>query len=77
MVTALVNKAIYAIVAIIVLFYLYAELVPTAQTAGDDLNASGVPLGSLFTADGFVFILVMVGLLLVVLATVLPKGKGK
>jgi hypothetical protein len=70
-----VTKGIDVIVGIIVLFLLYANLIPEAQSAGDDLNASGVPLGSLFTASGFVFILVMVGLLFLVVKLVMPSGK--
>ena len=75
MIGKVINGAIYAIVGVIVLFYLYAELVPEAQTAGDDLNASGVPLGNLFVSGGFVFILVMVGLLLVIVRLAMPKAK--
>jgi hypothetical protein len=37
-----VTKGIDVIVGIIVLFLLYANLIPEAQSAGDDLNASGV-----------------------------------
>ena len=38
--TGMVNTAILAIVLLVVLFRLYAQLVPEAQSAGDDLNAS-------------------------------------
>lgn len=68
--------AIEAIILVVVLFLLYADLVPQAQTAGDSLNASGVPLGTLFTSQGVVILLIMVGLLLVVLKVVIP-GKGR
>lgn len=37
--TSMVNTAILAIVLLTVLFQLYAQLVPEAQTAGDTLNA--------------------------------------
>jgi hypothetical protein len=69
-----INTAIYAIIGLVVLFKLYASLVPEAQTAGDELNASGVPLGSFFVADGIVFLLVMVGLFITVLRSVMKKG---
>jgi hypothetical protein len=72
-----VNKAIYVIIGVVLLFSLYSTLMPTAQTAGNTLNASGVPLGSLFTGNGVIFIILMVALLLTILATALPKGKGK
>lgn len=53
--TGMLSSAIVAVVLLVVLFKLYAALVPEAQTAGDELNATGVPLGSLFTANGVVY----------------------
>ena len=73
--TGMLNDAILAIVLIIVLFLLYAELVPEAQTAGNTLNAAGVPLGSLFTAGGVIFVVIMAALLIVVITAVLAMGK--
>lgn len=70
-----VTGAVEAIILIVVLFLLFADLVPEAQTAGDSLNASGVPLGTLFTGSGVVILLVMVGLLLTVLTIVLPSRR--
>lgn len=67
-----VTSAVEAIILIVVLFLLFADLVPEAQSAGNELNASGVPLGTLFTGSGVVILLVMVGLLLTVLSVVLP-----
>ena len=104
------------IIIVVVLFLIYAEMVPEAQTAGDKLNASnrceavgcfyntttsanssfegdcannasdsrlacedplgsGVPLGGLFKSSGIVFLIIMVGLLIIILKQVLPKGK--
>jgi len=74
-VSGMTSKIIDVIVGVIVAFLLYANLVPEAQAAGNDLNATGVPLGELFLSDGFVFVLVMVGLLLFVVRTVMPRGK--
>jgi hypothetical protein len=68
-----IRTAIIAIVMLVVLFKLYAALVPEAQAAGDQLNASGVPLGSLFSANGIVFIIIMVALVIVVVTAFLPK----
>lgn len=70
-----VTTAIEGIILVVVLFLLFAQLVPEAQSAGNTLNASGVPLGSLFSADGIMILLIMVGLLLVILRVVLPKGR--
>jgi len=68
-----IRTAIIAIVMLVVLFKLYASLVPTAQDAGDELNATGVPLGSLFTSGGVIFIIIMVALIIVVVSAFLPK----
>ncbi len=74
-ISARVTGAVEAIILIVVLFLLFADLVPEAQSAGNELNASGVPLGSLFTGSGVVILLVMVGLLLTVLRVVLPSSR--
>lgn len=70
-----VTGAVEAIVLVVVLFLLFAQLVPEAQTAGNTLNASGVPLGSLFSGTGIMILLIMVGLLLTVLKVVMPGSR--
>ena len=70
-----VTTAIEGIILVVVLFLMFAQLVPEAQTAGQTLNDTGVPLGSLFSQDGVMILLIMVGLLLVILRVVLPKGR--
>lgn len=77
--TDILTKSILAIILLTVLFLVYAELVPEAQTAGNTLNATGVPLGSLFTGDGVVFVIIMAALLLVVVGAFLIglKKSGK
>ena len=70
-----VTSAVEAIILIVVLFLLFADLVPEAQSAGNSLNASGVPLGTLFTGTGVVILLIMVGLLLTVLKVVMPGSR--
>ena len=70
-----VTEAVTAIILVVVLFLMFAELVPEAQTAGNSLNASGVPLGTLFTGSGVMILLIMVGLLLTILKVVLPSSK--
>lgn len=74
-ISARVTSAVEAIILIVVLFLLFADLVPEAQSAGDSLNSSGVPLGTLFTGSGVVILLIMVGLLLTVLKVVLPGSR--
>ena len=73
--SGMLNTAILGIVLLVVLFKLYAELVPEAQAAGDELNTSGVPLGSLFTSSGLVFIIIMASLVVVVVKSFMPGGK--
>ncbi len=74
-ISARVTGAVEAIILIVVLFLLFADLVPEAQSAGNELNASGVPLGTLFTGSGVVILLIMVGLLLTVLKVVMPGSR--
>lgn len=56
------DKAVYGFIIIVVLFKLYATLMPEAQAAGDELNDSGAPLGSFFASNGVVFVVIMAGL---------------
>ncbi len=72
--TNVLNTAIVAIVLLVVLFLLYAELVPEAQSAGQTLNDSGVPLGSLFLPSGVVFVIIMAALIILVVKAFLPKS---
>jgi len=61
-----IDKAVTGIILLVVLFKLYAILMPEAQTAGNELNSSGVPLGSLFASDGVVFVILMAALVLLI-----------
>ena len=71
---AAIEGAIYGILLLIVLFKLFASLIPQGQAAGNELNSSGVPFGSLFAADGIVWLIVMIGLLVLVIKHVMGKG---
>jgi len=73
--TATLNTAILAIVLLVVLLKLYAELVPEAQHAGNNLTATGVPLASLFSGSGLVFIIIMAALIIVIVKAFMPGGK--
>jgi hypothetical protein len=74
--TGTLSTAIIGIVLLVVLFQLYAALVPEAQAAGNALNESGVPLGSLFTSNGVVFIIIMAALVIAVVLAFMPGIKG-
>ncbi len=69
------NSAILGIVLLVVLFQLYAELIPEAQAAGDTLNQSGVPLGNLFVGTGIVFVIIMAALIILVVRSFMPSGR--
>ncbi len=73
--TGVINTAILAIVLLTVLFQLYADLVPTAQAAGDELNSSGVPLGNLFVGSGIVFLIIMAALIILVVKSFMGGGR--
>ena len=73
--TDTLSRAIEALVLLVVLFILYSTLVPEAQTAGNTLNASGVPLGSLFVGTGVVFVIIMAALIILVVKTFMKGGK--
>lgn len=64
--TDTIDKAIIAFIMLVVLFKLYSVLMPEAQSAGNELNASGAPLGSFFVSNGIVFVLIMAGLVIFV-----------
>ena len=72
--TANINTAIIGIVLLVVLLQLYSVLVPEAQTAGQSLNDSGVPLGTLFLPGGIVFLIIMAGLVFAVVRSFLGKN---
>ncbi len=73
--TNIIQTAILSLVLLVVLFQLYASLVPTAQAAGDELNASGVPLGGLFVSSGIVFLIIMAALIILVVKSFMGGGR--
>lgn len=73
--TGVLQTAILGLVLLVVLFQLYAELVPEAQASGDALNAAGVPLGGLFVASGVVFVIIMAALIILVVRSFLSGVK--
>lgn len=73
--TGILNTAILGIVLLVVLFQLYAQLIPVAQTAGDTLCSTSAPLSGLFSASGVVFIIIMASLIILVVKAFLPGKK--
>jgi len=68
-----INKAIIGIILLVVLFQLYAVLMPELETSGNALNASGVPMGSLFASGGVIFIIIMAALIVLVVKSFTTK----
>lgn len=79
-VTKTTVQAILAIIGIVILFSAGAVLFPEMVAAGNTLNASGMPLGSLVAGNSSVLALVFGAALVIagILGLVfLIKGKGK
>jgi hypothetical protein len=72
---AMISTLVIGLVMLLVLFKVAAAMIPEAQSAGDELNQSGVPLGSLFVGGGVVFIIVMVSILIAVIMHFLPSSR--
>ena len=68
-----IEKYIGVGIGMVVLFLVIAAIYPDMADAGDDLNASGFPLGSLFVGGGVVFIILAAGLLFAVMKGVKQK----
>ena len=64
-----------SIVFIIVLLLMLAQLIPEGQTAGASLNETGVPLGSLFTSTGVIWLILMAGVVFLFISSFMGKGK--
>lgn len=65
-------------IGFVLLFKIMAAVIPEAQTAGNVLNATaGLPLKSLFASNGVVFILLMAGAIIMIVYSVMPKGKHR
>ena len=56
------STAVTGVIGLIVLFLVVAELYPEFTSAGDSLNASGIPLGSFFVGGGIITLLLAVAI---------------
>ena len=70
---SVINKAIIGLISLTILLLLASQLIPEAQAAGNTLNASGVPLGSLFVGGGILFLIIVAGLFLTSIKPFMPK----
>ena len=72
-----ISGMITALILVVILFKVAAVMIPQAQTAGDELNESGIPFGSLFAGNGVIFVVIVAALLLVIIYAFLPHGSKK
>lgn len=68
---------IFGLVMLLVLFNVAAEIVPDVADAGDTLNATGLPLASVFASDGIVPLIIMASILIAVVAFVFTMYKKR
>jgi hypothetical protein len=67
--TKMIETAFLVFILVTVLFESVGTLFPTLQTAGNTLNASGMPLGSFFASGGVVYLLMAAGLIILIVRT--------
>lgn len=79
--TGMISSKIFSvtgiIITIIVILSAMAVLTPEAQVAGDALEATGVPLGSLFAGQGIVITLFIVGIFLLIIQSTVGLRLGR
>jgi len=71
-----IGGIVVGIIGLVLAFKVSASLLPEVSSAGSEINATGLPLASLFSSNGVVILAVMAGLVLAVLG-VLGFTKGK
>ena len=72
----LVVGVVLVIVAIIVIFNLVGASSSSLTTAATNISSSGLPLASLFAANGIVLLIFMAGILIAVISIALKMHKG-
>ena len=68
-----IEKYMYLFIIVVILLKVIAQLLPEAQTAGTELNATGAPLGSFFTSDGIVWLIVMASVVFLMIRSFMAK----
>lgn len=68
-----INFYIYTVIGIVILFKMLVALMPEAQDAGDCLAATNVPLGSLFSGDGVIFLIIMASVVVGIVRELMKK----
>lgn len=70
-----VYTVIGGIIGLVILFQVVAALLPTFASAGNTINATGYSGASLFASDGFMPLLLIMGVLIVTVGVLIKKGK--
>lgn len=70
-----VEAVLFGIITLIVLFNVFVVAIPELNTAGDALNATGVPFGNFFVSNGLIVLLAMIGLVVTAIGIFRLKSK--
>jgi hypothetical protein len=70
-----ISTWIMVAIMVVVLFLVVANLFPTMTDAGQTLNDSGFPLGSLFLPGGAIWYVLAGGLIILIVKSFLSKSK--
>lgn len=70
-----VEKYVYIFIIIVVLFKIVASMLPTLTAAGDEINATGIGLGSLFSKTGVLWIVLLAMLFLMIVKALMGSRK--
>ena len=73
--TSVISVWIIAIILLVVLAYVLAELIPEFQTAIASIGALNIPFASFFAADGLIILLLIVAVILFFIYVLLPSGR--
>jgi uncharacterized membrane protein len=71
------KKVIFGVILLVILFEVLAIALPLVNTAGNTLNATGVPFASFFVANGIIMLAIMGAVIIAVVAFVMKKKGGR
>lgn len=71
------STIITILITILIGFEFLAAMIGPTLTAGDSVQTSGIPLGTLWGSGGVLFIALSGSLILLFLLLFTPKGKGR
>lgn len=66
--SGILGAAIAGIILVVLLFQVFAVLLPEFQHAGNNISATGAPLTALFSGSGIMTLLLVAALILAVVA---------